>query len=85
MVTSRSVAQSTEQMLSDFAGQNLLALRFWQIGQINFALLRGGLPECAYRGFRLQGAYHLTFDIHRDWRASLEHEFSAEFPAVRRV
>src|SRR6516165_11861518 len=39
MVTSLSVAQSTVQMLSDFAGQNLLALRLLQIGQINEAPL----------------------------------------------
>jgi len=35
MVASRSVPQHTEQMLSPRAGQNLLTLRLWQIGQGN--------------------------------------------------
>jgi hypothetical protein len=35
MVTSRSVPQQTEQIVSALAGQNRFALRFWQIGQVN--------------------------------------------------
>jgi hypothetical protein len=35
MVTSRSVAQHTEQMFCDFAGQKRDAFRLWQMGQIN--------------------------------------------------
>jgi len=34
MVTSRSVAQQTEQMLSVRAGQNRFAFRFLQMGQV---------------------------------------------------
>ncbi|HXJ94488.1 MAG TPA: hypothetical protein VMT20_16705 [Terriglobia bacterium] len=41
MVTSRSVAQHTEQMFCDFAGQNREAFRLWQIGQINADSLFG--------------------------------------------
>jgi hypothetical protein len=37
MVTSRSVPQQTEQMFVALAGQNRFALRFWQIGQTNYA------------------------------------------------
>jgi hypothetical protein len=35
MVTSRSVPQQTEQIVSALAGQNRFALRFWQMGQVN--------------------------------------------------
>ena len=41
MVTSRSVAQHTEQMFTDFAGQKREAFRLWQIGQINVDSLLG--------------------------------------------
>jgi len=41
MVTSRSVAQHTEQMFCDFAGQNREAFLLRQIGQINVNSLLG--------------------------------------------
>jgi hypothetical protein len=41
MVTSRSVAQHTEQMVCDFAGQKREAFRLRQIGQINVNSLVG--------------------------------------------
>jgi hypothetical protein len=37
METSRSVPQQTAQIFSPFAGQNLAALRFSQIGQVTAA------------------------------------------------
>jgi len=41
MVTSRSVAQHTEQMVCDFAGQNRPAFLLWQIGQVKVNSLLG--------------------------------------------
>ena len=49
MVTSRSVAQHTEQMVCDFAGQKREAFRLWQMGQIKVDSLLDfsfpGLPD----------------------------------------
>jgi hypothetical protein len=45
MLTSRSVPQQIEQIVSPLAGQKRFALRFWQIGQINSDLTRRSLAR----------------------------------------
>jgi hypothetical protein len=58
MVTSRSVAQHTEQMVCDFAGQKREAFRLWQMGQIKVDSLLDyslpGLPDTAGAAAPLQ-------------------------------
>jgi hypothetical protein len=81
MVTSRSVPQQMEQMLSARAGHSRLAFRFWQIGQINiYSWLERKIALC--HSFR-DGRSYCACNLHRE--TGVDRRETAEFGCSKRA